>query len=58
MQGQQQGQKLDINVVLKKYQEKVGELTNENIMLKAYIEQLEDKVKELETPAVVVEESK
>ncbi|QOV08254.1 putative tail fiber chaperone [Bacillus phage Kirov] len=39
MQGQ-----LDINIVIKEYQEKVAELTNELIMKNAYIKQLEKQI--------------
>uniref|UniRef100_A0AB39C771 Uncharacterized protein n=1 Tax=Bacillus phage KoopaTroopa TaxID=3234046 RepID=A0AB39C771_9CAUD len=39
MQGQ-----LDINFVVKEYQEKVGELMNELIMKNAYIKQLEKQI--------------
>mgnify|MGYP001050324625 CR=1 FL=1 len=39
MQGQ-----LDINIVIKEYQEKVSELTNELIMKSAYIKQLEKQI--------------
>lgn len=38
--------KLDINLVIKEYQEKVGELTNELIMKNAYIKQLEKQILE------------
>lgn len=38
--------KLDINLVIKEYQEKVAELTNELIMKNAYIKQLEKQILE------------
>ncbi|UUV46713.1 hypothetical protein [Bacillus phage vB_BanS-Thrax4] len=38
--------KLDINIVIKEYQDKVAELTNELIMKSAYIKQLEKQILE------------
>lgn len=48
MQGNQN--QIDINYVMKEYQEMVADLTNENVFLKAYIKQLEDKLGQLEEP--------
>lgn len=59
MQGQENKQQLDMNLVLKGYQKKVEELTHESIIKNAVIEQLEARIKELEhalAPAQTVEE--
>lgn len=39
--------KININFVVKEYQEKMGELTNELIVLQAYIKQLEQELVEV-----------
>ncbi|UGO48022.1 hypothetical protein PQE72_gp207 [Bacillus phage vB_BanS_Skywalker] len=49
--------KLDINLVIKEYQEKVGELTNELIMKNAYIKQLEKQILEDAEARVTADQS-
>ncbi|AYP68266.1 hypothetical protein PQE75_gp213 [Bacillus phage vB_BcoS-136] len=46
MNNQEQGLKMDIDIVIQEYKERVINLTDENIMLTIYIKQLEKKLKE------------
>lgn len=48
MQGQQnQKSNINMNYVVKEYQEKVANLTNENVVLNAIIKQLQAEMEEL-----------
>lgn len=55
MQGQQQNQ-LDMQIVMKEYQDKVGELTNQVLILQAYVKQLEKQLEEATTTHVDAEQ--
>ena len=48
MNEQQQGAKVDVNLVLKVYKEKLEKEISEGIMKEAYISQLENMVQELQ----------
>lgn len=44
-----QGQKLDINIVITEYRERLNEEISKNIMMSAYIKQLEAQISELQS---------
>lgn len=48
MQGQNNQSNINMNFVIVEYQEKVSNLANENVVMSAYIKQLEQQIKELE----------
>jgi predicted RNase H-like nuclease (RuvC/YqgF family) len=47
MQGQENN--ININYVVKEYQEKVSNLTNENVVMNAYVKQLEAELARVKT---------
>jgi len=53
MQGQESN--INMNFVIKEYQEKVSNLSNENVVLNAYVKQLQAEIEELKSQVAVQE---